>query len=192
MDSPIIRQAHRVRQGERYLPDGDAVQLHSYATTEDFLCADIMLCFTNDQRKNLNGMARRLRDIRLPTPQPGEPVMCRKNLSAMGLYNGAIYTLLEPFKGGTQTSITIDVDGIPMIVQGVRFEDLPSELEWPLIETWFSFGYACTVHKAAGSEWPRVTLFDSKQMLRKNAEDRRRWLYTGITRAVDSLTIIIA
>jgi superfamily I DNA/RNA helicase len=29
-------------------------------------------------------------------------------------------------------------------------------------------------------------------MLRKNAEDRRRWLYTGITRAVDSLTIIIA
>jgi exodeoxyribonuclease-5 len=187
MDSPIIRQAHRVREGYNYETDGDAVQLHRYPTPEDVLQADILLCFTNDQRKNLNARLRRLKGIVAPEPQPGEPVMCRKNLSDLNLYNGAIYTLLETFKED-HTHIVIDVEGTPMVVAGVRFEDRPSKLDWDLIQTWFSFGYACTVHKGAGSEWPRVTLFDSFR--RGKADERRRWLYTGITRAADAITII--
>ena len=53
----------------------------------------------------------------------------------------------------------------------------------------FNFGYAITVWKAQGSEWNKVLLFEEKGWPR-DAETRRRFLYTGITRAVDKLVII--
>ena len=44
----------------------------------------------------------------------------------------------------------------------------------------FDFGYALTVHKAQGSQWDRVTMFDESYAFREHAS---RWLYTGVTRA---------
>ena len=44
----------------------------------------------------------------------------------------------------------------------------------------FDYGYALTVHKAQGSQWDRVVLFDESYAFR---EHRGRWLYTGLTRA---------
>jgi UvrD-like helicase C-terminal domain len=43
---------------------------------------------------------------------------------------------------------------------------------------WFDYGYALTVHKAQGSQWDDVILFDESYAFR---EHRARWLYTGIT-----------
>src|SRR5690606_21144466 len=51
----------------------------------------------------------------------------------------------------------------------------------------FDWSYAITVHKAQGSQWQRVTLYDQSQSFRKDA---RRWMYTGITRAAEQLTIV--
>ena len=53
----------------------------------------------------------------------------------------------------------------------------------------FNFGYAITVWKAQGSEWNKVLLFE-EQGWPRDEETRRRFLYTGITRAVDRLVII--
>ena len=44
----------------------------------------------------------------------------------------------------------------------------------------FDYGYALTVHKAQGSQWDDVMLFDESYAFR---EHRARWLYTGVTRA---------
>jgi len=44
------------------------------------------------------------------------------------------------------------------------------------------FGYALTVHKSQGSEWPNVLLIDDHHRAR-DGEQFRRWLYTGVTRA---------
>ena len=52
----------------------------------------------------------------------------------------------------------------------------------------FDFGYALTVHKAQGSQWDDVVLFDESFAFR---EHRNRWLYTGITRAARRLTIVV-
>ena len=49
------------------------------------------------------------------------------------------------------------------------------------------FRYALTVHKAQGSQWERVCLVDESWCFR---EQRSRWLYTGITRAADLLTVV--
>jgi len=51
----------------------------------------------------------------------------------------------------------------------------------------FDFGYALTVHKSQGSQWDNVVLFDESGAFR---EHRNRWLYTGITRAAEKLTIV--
>ncbi len=52
-----------------------------------------------------------------------------------------------------------------------------------------NFGYAITVWKAQGSEWNKVLLFQEYGWPRQK-EDRRRYMYTGITRAVDRLVVV--
>src|SRR6185295_17700914 len=51
----------------------------------------------------------------------------------------------------------------------------------------FDFGYVLTVHKAQGSQWDDVVLFDESFAFRENAA---RWLYTGITRAARRIRIV--
>lgn len=52
-----------------------------------------------------------------------------------------------------------------------------------------NFGYAITVWKAQGSEWGKVLLFQEPGWP-KQPDERRRYMYTGITRAVDKLVVI--
>jgi exodeoxyribonuclease-5 len=44
------------------------------------------------------------------------------------------------------------------------------------------------VHKAQGSQWESVYLFDESFVFR---EDRQRWLYTGVTRASEKITVVM-
>ena len=52
-----------------------------------------------------------------------------------------------------------------------------------------NYGYAITVWKAQGSEWNKVLLFQEPSWPRSQ-DDRRRYMYTGITRAIDKLVVI--
>ena len=52
----------------------------------------------------------------------------------------------------------------------------------------FAYGYAITTHKAQGSEWPRVLVFEESFPFEK--EEHKRWLYTATTRASEKLVII--
>lgn len=52
-----------------------------------------------------------------------------------------------------------------------------------------NFGYAITVWKAQGSEWNKVLLFQETGWPRA-VDDRRKYLYTGVTRAIDKLVVI--
>ena len=51
-----------------------------------------------------------------------------------------------------------------------------------------TFGWAITAHKAQGSQWQNVIVWDDG--LGKSELDRRRWLYTAITRAEQGLVIL--
>lgn len=53
----------------------------------------------------------------------------------------------------------------------------------------FTFGYAITVWKAQGSEWNKVVLYEEKNWPRA-ATDKRKYLYTGVTRAIDKLVVV--
>ena len=52
----------------------------------------------------------------------------------------------------------------------------------------FTYGYALTVHKAQGSQWNDLVLFDESFAFR---EHRARWLYTGLTRAAERVTVVV-
>jgi superfamily I DNA/RNA helicase len=51
----------------------------------------------------------------------------------------------------------------------------------------FDFGYAITVHKAQGSQWPNVMVFDESEVFE---QDAKRWLYTALTRASNTVTVL--
>jgi exodeoxyribonuclease-5 len=69
------------------------------------------------------------------------------------------------------------------------FENLEEEIPWSTRKRYdeFDFGYALTVHKAQGSQWNNVVLFDESFAFR---DTRERWLYTAITRAAETLTVV--
>jgi exodeoxyribonuclease-5 len=50
----------------------------------------------------------------------------------------------------------------------------------------FTFGYAATVHKYQGSEADNVILYDDY----RSPRGHREWLYTGVTRAARSITVV--
>jgi exodeoxyribonuclease-5 len=186
LDSPIIKQAHRILRGHRYEADGEPFRVAPRAYDQDILGADIMLAWTHKQRIGLNLQSRALRGIRSPSPVAGEPLVCRKNCSRHGVYKGAIYELLEPFGPG-DTVICIRVDGEPRVINEVKFTGIKNDVDEDEAQSLFDYGYAITVHSSAGSEWASVVVFDNYP--RADA-DYGRWIYTAVTRASERLTVV--
>ena len=52
----------------------------------------------------------------------------------------------------------------------------------------FAYAYAITCHKAQGSEWEKVLIFEERYPISR--EEHARWLYTAITRASKKVVII--
>jgi len=193
-ESPIIRQAWAVRGGAHYRADGADFQLVRAVTPDDMLWADTILCWRNETRHSLNAMVRKLRGFTAPHPQAGEPILCLKNAPMYDVWNGGIYTLAADYEP-RDYAMKVIVDGEGVTIPGAAWEDeqprAPCERcgrfhhddDEPT--TTFDYGYALTVHKAQGSEWPRVLLVDEHS----KARHRREWLYTAITRAARSIRI---
>lgn len=72
----------------------------------------------------------------------------------------------------------------------VAFDKSRHDRDWKekrhLVEA--TFGWAITCHKAQGSQWENVIVWDDG--LGRTEQDRRRWLYTAITRAERGLVIL--
>lgn len=52
----------------------------------------------------------------------------------------------------------------------------------------FDYGYAITVHKAQGSQFNKVLVYNERLM---DEENHNRWLYTAITRAIDKVVVLL-
>jgi exodeoxyribonuclease-5 len=72
----------------------------------------------------------------------------------------------------------------------VAYDDKRHDRDWRAkrLLTEATFGWAITAHKAQGSQWENVIVWDDG--LGRNEIDRRRWLYTAITRAERGLVIL--
>lgn len=52
----------------------------------------------------------------------------------------------------------------------------------------FAYAYGITCHKAQGSEWNKVLVFEERFPF--EAEEHKRWLYTAVTRAREKLVVV--
>lgn len=197
-ESPIIRMATQVRL-EQPLSLGewgdDCKVLSGERIAPDLaLSFDQILVGKNKTRFATNKRVRTLKGIEDPYPVQGDRLVCLRNDHDAGLLNGAIFSVVS-VGGVMDEKVLMDI-----VPEGSNFaqevmahehyfmgkgDDLPWFERKEAQE--FDYGYALTVHKAQGSQWDSVLLFDESYVFRK---DRWRWLYTGITRAAEKLTVV--
>lgn len=183
LDSPIIREAWLAREGLPYAADGELfrvlpLDLNNHGVLDAIRQANMILTYRNDTRRQAIQVKRGMLGL-MDSPRPGEPVMALKNDHKRGLLNGEIYPLVRYGQG----RIIVAGADAPLDISNAAFEgepDFAGDDKKP-----FAFGYAATVHKAQGSEWPHVVIVDENY-----GPDRITWLYTAITRAGASLTIL--
>jgi len=198
-DNPIIRLSMTIRDGGR-LPLGRHGESRVLSRREidaaEVTRADQVLVGLNRTRRLYNARIREILGFRDPMPASGEKLVCLRNDKTKGLLNGGTWTVqaLRPPKNGLvrldlvpedeRRRRPVEVAVLPEFFEG-REEEIPLPARRESDE--FTYGYALTVHKAQGSQWNDVMLFDESYAFR---EHRSRWLYTAITRAAERVTVV--
>ncbi len=215
-ESAIIRLATMARQGEsigfgQY--DHFVWKMRKQDVTPDqCLRGGQVICGMNATRLQLNNALRRAAGFEgsyLPTGA-AEKIICLKNQNDLGLINGMFVTLEDIVDEGSLyfSAVVTDEEGNHIgpprsdgarsrqrIYKGhfddhVSFDKFRHDRDWKvkrnLIEA--TFGWAITCHKAQGSQWENVIVWDDG--LGRTEQDRARWLYTAITRAEQGLVIL--
>ena len=159
---------------------------------EEVACFDQVLVGTNRARRDTNAQIREELGFEGHLPQEGDKLICLRNDYDVGLLNGSQWTVLDSHVVNDDViRLTIEGESGAMSVTCWRhyFEERDKDLRPWDIRTFqaFDFGYAITVHKAQGSSWPNVLVIDESHKFRENA---RKHLYTAITRASESVTVV--
>ncbi|MEP0942572.1 MAG: ATP-dependent RecD-like DNA helicase [Rhizobiaceae bacterium] len=199
-DNPIIDLAQMVREGETlpYGEFGNSSVIHrSDVDQAEVLKADQVLVGTNKTRRRYNQRLRDLNEFQGPLPAAGDKLVALRNDPAKGLLNGSLWQVTSApnsAKAFMNLLISSEDDGMERMSAKIRvlkaaFENPEEEVPWQMKRRYddFDYGYALTVHKAQGSQWDNVYLFDESWAFREHSQ---RWLYTAITRAADKITIV--
>ena len=199
-DDPIVRLSMQVREGERLAP-GEYGQT-SVVRKDAFdpqraLETDQILVGRNNTRRAYNMRLRERKGFDDPMPLSGDKLVCLRNNRRKGLFNGGLWNVAErPTTRKQILKLRLTADegfagkGVKVSVRSECFTGKIDGFDWPQRKKYdeFDFGYVLTVHKAQGSQWDDVVLFDESFAF---PDSRERWLYTGITRAAKRLTVVV-
>lgn len=201
-DNPIINLSIAIREG-RGLQLGEygesrVIDRHDLDTAE-VMAADQVLVGRNHTRRKYNGRMRQLLERDAEKPEIGDRLICLRNDKKKRLLNGGMWQVAAKptlrrkrpiFKmkvvsddfGGRSSERDIEV-------RREFFEGVGAELPWAerMGTDEFDYAYAITTHKAQGSQWSNVMVFDESSAFREN---RERWLYTAVTRAAEKVTVV--
>ncbi|WP_417678309.1 ATP-dependent DNA helicase [Roseibium sp.] len=199
-DNPIVRMSMDIREGGKldYGDYGESRVIHRRDIDKDqILSTDQVLVGTNKTRRLYNGRIRELKEFTTPMPAVGDKLVCLRNDKTKGLLNGGLWTVkrLRTPQGNTLRFDVIPEDDIgakqvvKVKVLPAMFEDGAEQIPYAIRRKAeeFDYGYALTVHKAQGSQWDDVVLFDESWAFR---EHKDRWLYTAVTRAAERITVV--
>lgn len=211
--NPIIQLATQARNKQK-LQYGTYGQSRIIAQGahigDELLKTNQCIAGKNATRQKMNKVYRHISRYTDPYPMVGERVICLKNTTVIDLddpgakygvrlFNGNSAEILERIEE-MDTYITYIIrteDGIRTKVDMHKayFDDYshPGAVKnltpYDLVDIdQFDFGYCITTHKAQGSQWDNVLIFDDKMFI-WDRDTRAKWLYTGITRAAETLTI---
>lgn len=211
LDSPILRLATRLREGHQ-VGAADASpsnglevcprqKIKSAALLQDY--AQII----TGKNQTRSQLIQAYRGKQPPLPLPGERVMCVNNITVGEhfLPNGEQGEVLATdYSNPVKPRLTFQAETSGHIFQDCLFHRGYFDHHYtPNIAKGFlpppyskenahilhlDFASVITVHKSQGSQWDRVLLYDDGFLTWAPIEERRRWLYTGFTRASKSLT----
>jgi exodeoxyribonuclease V len=206
--NPIIDLATMVRNGDRPKPGtyGNSKVLRKDSLNPDYLRtlvmeSDQVIVGKNETRHVYNNRIRQLRGFDSKYPLPGETLVCLRNNHDLGLLNGALYKVDE-VRDRYDDIERIDLTVSPLDQKGGSSVEVHCHLQhflgreeslrkqyWSIKEAdEFDFGYALTCHKVQGSQFKNPLIFDQSAVFRANAY---KWLYTAITRAQESVTLVV-
>lgn len=194
----VARAGRSLPGGEFEGVDGPSF-VKSIGNIEDVMAADQVLCGKNQTRVTINRMYREAKGYNGRLPVIGEKMIGLRNDKRTGLRNGTLWTVLDVgIPKATTYGEVVDVrlqseDGDRTIrgrawvdcINGDDMRRIPYNIRKEYLE--ITFGYAMTVHKAQGSQWPHVLLVDESRVFR---EDEHRHRYTGLTRAAKTVTVV--
>ena len=205
-DDPIVRLSMDIREG-RPIAAGvygeTQIVAKSALDPQRVLDADQVLVGRNNTRRAYNERMRQRRGIEEALPVAGDKLVCLRNNRKKGLFNGGLWTVKERSAGRSgilKMRIAPDEENFGGLL-GTRAKKVSvrkecflggiEDFEWPQRKAYdeFDYGYVLTVHKAQGSQWDDVVLFDESFAFQ---DSRARWLYTGITRAAKKLTLVLS
>lgn len=199
-DNPILKLATIVRQGGR--PELGAYGASQVIRRREVhqkmvLGVDQVLCGLNNTRRETNHKIRRLLG-RGGLFVEGDRVVCLRNDKEKGLLNGSLWEvedvelqdadetemIVRPLDAG-MGSMPVEVKTHHAWLHGREKElGFATQREYQP----FDYGYALSVHKAQGSQWDSVLIFDESSVFR---EDAAKHLYTAITRAAERVVVAI-
>lgn len=197
-DSPVLELATKLRRGGALQPGdyGESRVLPIQRLTDEdvLLGADQILVGRNDTRQWVNRRIRQLMGHHDPLPVIGDRLVCLRNSPIRGLFNGTLWSVVD-CAVASDASIKLTLvsadDPNETIDTTVHRDFFEAEDERETLKKRqgpaFSYGYALTAHKAQGSQWDRIVVFDESETFK---DDAKRWLYTAITRASKSVTVL--
>ena len=204
LGNPIITMATTVRkEGALALATGQyGASSYTRQTLADSIAtlmeADQALCGTHKTRHFCNAMIRETKGYDPePMPTPGEKIICCHNNKDLGLLNGSMWRVISCHPAGDYFRAKIEPWEVALRCEEAKLDVFmhrePFAGGEPVPEDkrdaeHFDWGYVITVHKAQGSQWPRVAVINDSWPGKDRFQDR--WMYTAITRAQESVTII--
>jgi len=193
-DSPIIYLATLAREGERITPGtyGNCRVLKNREfTTEAIGLHDQVLVGRNNTRESLNRRYRKTFTDEL-RPLVSDKLIALANNRERGYLNGSLWKVVESIYDSDAVSLKVEDNSklLNLLVFNEFFTGEEADLTWQKKRQCdnFTYGYAITTHKAQGSQWDKVLVVDESHVFK---EDSKKWLYTAITRAAESVTIYV-
>ena len=158
---------------------------------------DQIITGMNETRRAINRQMRRHLGFEGTYPLTGERLICLRNNHDLGIVNGVQAVTTRPAR---EDKYRADTLRLHLFYDGSRaLPNLPASTipfrqyaepdlrrKWGDGTTDWDFGYAITCHKAQGSEWPSVLVRDDRMRV-QDREQRKRWLYTAVTRAKEKV-----
>lgn len=210
-DNPIIYLSEIARTGGRipFNTYGESLVIpRGRVDPQAPVLHDQMLCGFHRTRTRVNSGFRMASSFDGMYPVSGERLICLRNDKETGLLNGMQFTArsdasLPYFENRIRKDERpLEAEVIDLAL--MSFDDQDDNTNYNIkahtipfrgnkIEDWrirhmameFDFAYCITVHKAQGSQWDSLLLYDEWKW-----KDREKWLYTAITRAAQRITIV--
>ena len=211
LDNEIIKLSMDIREG-KFIPNqysGKDIQIapKSYINEEILLSANQVICGKNKTRFDLNMYMRQAiwKNKYQDLPLQGDKIICLENYCEYDLINGEIgiinnkpknknlpyfenniiqcnfktdYSLTKNLNMDKNIFLTGEPTDYPYWIR-LKFDKCNRPLK-------FDYGYAITCHKAQGSQWDNIIIYDEYL---GDKEFHRRWLYTAVTRACKKLIL---